>query len=178
MNNTVIFLDSGDTLIDESTEVRDEKGVVQRAQFIPGARELLKTLQREGYRVALVADGLAESFRNMYGFLQMDSCFEQCIYSSDVGEDKPSPKMFQTAMDAMDLCAGDKDRIIMVGNNVERDIAGANRFGLTSVLLDWSPRYRMQPQNQLEQADYIIHTPLELLVLLARLEEERKEAAK
>lgn len=174
MNKPVIFLDSGDTLIDESTEVRDGRGIVQRAQFIPGARELLETLNQKGYRVALVADGLAQSFRNMYSFLRMDNCFEQCIYSSEVGEDKPSPKMFQTAMDAMRLLPGDKDHIIMVGNNIERDIAGANHFGLTSVLLDWSPRYRMQPRDAWETADYIIHTPMELLTLLPQL--ERREA--
>lgn len=171
MNKTVIFLDSGDTLIDESTEVRDGRGVVQRAQFIPGARELLEALTGKGYRVALVADGLAESFRNMYAFLKMEDCFEQRIYSSDVGEDKPSPKMFQTAMDAMHLSPDDKARVVMVGNNVERDIAGGNRFGLTTVLLDWSPRYRMQPRDRWERADYVIHNPLELLTLLAQLEE-------
>lgn len=170
MNKTVIFLDSGDTLIDESTEVRDERGVVQQAQFIPGARQLLETLTSKGYRVALVADGLAESFHNMYSTLNMETCFEQRIYSSDVGEDKPSPKMFQAAMNAMHLSAADKAHVVMVGNNVERDIAGGNRFGLTTVLLDWSPRYRMQPHDRWEQADYVIHNPLELLTLLAQLE--------
>ena len=40
----IVFLDSGDTLVDETTQVFDERGVVLRAQLIPGARELLEVL--------------------------------------------------------------------------------------------------------------------------------------
>lgn len=38
----------------------------------------------------------------------------------------------------------------MVGNNLERDIVGANRFGITSVFIKWSPRYPMEPKNEEE----------------------------
>ena len=36
--NLIIFTDSGDTIIDESTQVFDERGIVARAEFIPGAQ--------------------------------------------------------------------------------------------------------------------------------------------
>lgn len=55
--NLIIFTDSGDTIIDESTQVFDERGIVTEAEFIPGAGELLEQLKKEGYRIALVADG-------------------------------------------------------------------------------------------------------------------------
>ena len=55
--NLIIFTDSGDTIIDEGTQVFDDRGIVTTADFIPGADEVLKTLQEEGYRIALVADG-------------------------------------------------------------------------------------------------------------------------
>ena len=32
--------------------------------------------------------------------------------------------------------------VVMVGNNLERDIAGANRLGLISVFLHWTERRR------------------------------------
>lgn len=44
MKEWIVFLDSGDTLVDETTQVFDERGVVLRAQLIPGARELLEVL--------------------------------------------------------------------------------------------------------------------------------------
>ena len=32
----IIFTDSGDTIIDEGTQVYDERGIVQEARFSPG----------------------------------------------------------------------------------------------------------------------------------------------
>ncbi len=175
MHHVIIFIDSGDTLIDESSEIRNDCDIVQTANFVPGAREMLNTLHTEHYRIAMVADGYAESFRNMYTYLNMNHCFEQRIYSSDVGEEKPSRKMFLRAMEQMNLKDEDKPQIIMVGNNLKRDIVGANRFGITSVLLDWSPRYSMQPESEEEKPCYIIHNPMDLVDLVHRL--DRKERA-
>lgn len=131
------------------------------------ARELLETLRREGIPVAMVADGLAESFRNVYRGLGLESYFARRIYSSDVGAEKPSPLMFETALRAMGLTEADKERIVMMGNHVKKDIAGANRFGITSVLLDWSHRYPTVPETPDETPDFIVHTPLDLLEVLS-----------
>ena len=46
--NLIIFTDSGDTIIDESTQVFDERGIVTEAAFIPGAGEVLRELKEEG----------------------------------------------------------------------------------------------------------------------------------
>lgn len=46
--NLIIFTDSGDTIIDESTQIFDERGIVTEAEFIPGAGEVLQQLQEEG----------------------------------------------------------------------------------------------------------------------------------
>jgi putative hydrolase of the HAD superfamily len=40
-----IFLDCGDTLVDEATEVKDALEVSQRADLIPGADELVRELK-------------------------------------------------------------------------------------------------------------------------------------
>lgn len=179
--NLIIFTDSGDTLIDEGTEVRNEEGIVIHAKLIPGAKEALQALYEEGYRIALVADGDEQSFTNVYLENGLSHCFYTRSISEIVGEVKPSARMFQDAMDQNGLTEADKGRIIMVGNNLRRDIIGANRFGLTSVLLDWSPRYDMTPGNDEEKPDYIIHTPSELPALVKRLELEwqapRKQAS-
>ena len=166
MKEWIVFLDSGDTLVDETTQEFDERGIVLRAQLIPGARELLETLRREGIPVAMVADGQAESFRNVYLNLGLESYFAQRIYSSDVGAEKPSPLMFETALRAMGLTDADKGCIVMMGNHVKKDIIGANRFGITSVLIDWSHRYPTVPETPDETPDFTVHTPLGLLDVL------------
>ena len=80
--------------------------------------------------------------------------------------------MFDTAMDKMGLSEADKPLIVMVGNNLKKDIAGANRYGITSIWLDWSPRYFHTVEEADWQPDYTVKTPQELYKLIHRLEEE------
>ena len=174
----IIFTDSGDTIIDESTEVRDENGIVIHAELIPGAGETLKALHEAGYRIALVADGEERSFTNTYIENGLGYCFHTRTISEIVGIQKPSERMFRDAMEKNGLTEADKGRIIMVGNNIRKDVAGANRFGITSVLLDWSPRYDMVPQCDEQEADYIIHHPAELAALAERLEYQLKNGSR
>lgn len=87
----ILFLDSGDTLIDESTEIRDADGILIEAQPIPGAVELVRRLRERGFRLALVADGDAQSFNNVYKQLGLYDAFEAMIYSEQVKATKPSP---------------------------------------------------------------------------------------
>ncbi len=171
----IIFIDSGDTIIDEGTEIRDENGIVIHAELIPGAEETLKALYDSGYIIAMVADGEEQSFTNVYEENGLGYCFHTRTISQIVGVQKPSGQMFQEAMEKNHLTEEDKKRVVMIGNNVRKDIAGANRFGITSILIDWSPRYDMTPADEWERPDYTVHEPKELLALAERLEAELRK---
>lgn len=168
----IIFTDSGDTIIDESTQVYDDRGIVLEADFIPGAGETLKQLHDEGFSIALVADGEWESFQNVYRKNGLGGCFDAWIVSEVVGKQKPEAIMFEIAYQKLNLTESDKRRIVMIGNNLKKDIAGANRQGLTSVWLDWSPRYFHSFQEPDWEPDYTVKTPAELIPLLHALEEK------
>lgn len=167
----IIFTDIGDTVIDEGTEIRNEEGIVVQADCIPGARETYLKLHEMGFQIAMVADGLTPSFHNTMNLHGLIHIFSAWIISDAVGEEKPSPRMFDAAMRALNLTESDKSRILMIGNNVPRDIRGANRCGLTSVLIDWSKRRPFTEELPEDHADYRIHTPEELLPLALRLNE-------
>ncbi len=173
----IIFTDSGDTIIDEATQVRDERGIVLEADFIPGAEETLKTLHDEGFTIALVADGEWESFQNVYRKNGLGYCFDAWVVSEAVGQQKPAPIMFETACEKLGLKEKDKRRIVMIGNNLKKDIAGANRQEMISVWLNWSPRYFHTVEEPDWQPDYTVSTPSELLELLHTLEEKLQDEA-
>ncbi len=166
----IVFIDCGDTIVDESTQIFADNGDVLKADFIPGAGEMLLQLYNEGYRLALVADGRAASFRNIFREFELSHIFETWIISEEVGVCKPDGRMFQTAMKQMKLTQGDTDRIVMIGNNLKRDVLGANRMGITSILLSFSPRYVMQPAAEEEMPDYVVATPGEIPELIHQLE--------
>ncbi len=168
----IIFTDSGDTIIDESTQIYDDRHIVQKAEFIPGAGEVLKQLHEEGYTIALVADGELESFQNIYQKNGLGYCFDEWIVSETVGKQKPEPIMFKTAFQKLHLTEKDKSRVVMVGNNLKKDIAGANRQGLTSIWLDWSPRYFHTVEESDWQPDYIIKAPKDLIPLVHMLNDK------
>src|SRR5690625_2512425 len=132
----IVFLDCGDTIINEGTEVRDENEVVIKADIIPGADKMVKTLHEKGYTLALVADGKAQSFKNMLIQNGLYDYFTTMIYSECIKVLKPNVRMFKAAIGALDLNEEDRDRIVMVGNNLRRDIKGANEAGITSIFLD------------------------------------------
>lgn len=165
----VVFIDCGDTLVDESTQKMAFNGDVLSAKMIPGAYEMLTGLKRDGYRIALVADGRSASFHNIFRELGLLHIFDAWIISQEVGAEKPDARMFEAAMDAMGLTRDDLPRIVMIGNNIQRDVLGANRMGICSILLDYSPRYCMVAQSAHETPDYRVSMPAELTPLLDRL---------
>lgn len=165
-----VLFDSGDTLVDEAAEVRDTRGVVLRAELIKGAAATVQAVKASGYPVALVADGLVQSFVNVLGHAGVWPLFDAVAISETLQLEKPEPRMFQYALGQLEIEKKDYGKVVMIGNNLARDIRGANALGLVSVWLDWSPRRSKVPQSVLEVPDYVIHTPEEVLGVLGEIE--------
>ncbi|HRW06656.1 MAG TPA: HAD family hydrolase [Caldilineaceae bacterium] len=168
-----IFLDSGDTLVDEGTEVKDDAGVVQCAELIPGAAAMVQEIKRRDYPLALVADGPVGTFQNVLTQHHLYHYFDAFAISGAVGVDKPDARMFEHALRALHIAPHDYHRVVMVGNNLARDIKGANALGLITVWLDWAPRRPKIPADAAEVPDYTIKTPAALLPLLEQLEQRQ-----
>ena len=165
-----VLLDSGDTLVDEATEIRDEHDHVIVADLIPGAKAMVDALAHEGYRIALVADGRVKSFANILGGHGVSQHFEAQIISEALGCEKPQARMFEEALAALGLTRDDAGSVVMVGNHLGRDIKGANAMEIVSIWQDWSPRRHKVPVDDTEQPRYTIKSPGELPVLLAEIE--------
>ncbi len=167
-----ICLDCGDTLADEASEVKDERGATLHANLIPGADAMLHELKRRGYPLALVADGPADTFRNIltsHGLYDLFDCF---AISEQVGVEKPHPQIFLHALEQLNIRREDYGRTLMVGNNLARDIKGANQLGIMSVWLSWSPRRSHIPADAGEVPQFTIAAPLDLLNVLDEIEKE------
>jgi len=170
MKKYTVFIDCGDTLVDESTQKIIQGELVESADLIPGAKELILTLKEKGYIVALVADGLTQSFKNILNQHDLWDKFDCYAISEEVGVCKPDQAMYRHAANALGIKDEDFSSILMVGNNLSRDVKGANALDITSVFQSWSPRYPKTPSDQSETPDYTIEKPLDLLLLLQKLE--------
>jgi HAD superfamily hydrolase (TIGR01549 family) len=165
-----VLLDCGDTLIDEGSEIKDEQGATISADLIPGAKEALLALKASGYRLGLVADGPALTFSREFIQHGMTDLFECQAISELVGCEKPDRRIFEHALDQLGIAPAEYGRVVMVGNNLSRDIKGANELGLVSIWIDWAPRRAKVPADASETPRYTIKNPAELPELIAKLE--------
>lgn len=133
----------GDRLVahvaDEATEerlgdrLRDawrEEYVELRAEVrpLPGARELIRRLRAEGYRVALASSGDPQFSREAVEMLGVGGEIELLTTSEDVDSSKPAPDLVGETLDRM----GGVERAVLVGDT-GYDVEAARRAGLACI---------------------------------------------
>jgi putative hydrolase of the HAD superfamily len=170
-----VLLDFGDTLADEGSAQRDASGFTYDMDLLPGARELLIALQEGGYRVGLVADGRVDESTVLRARHELDPLLDAVVISEEVGATKPDRRPFDAALRRLGIPPTMAERVVMMGNRLERDVRGASELGMVTVWIDWAVRYGKSPRQPSEVPDHVIHEPLELLDVLERLETARDD---
>lgn len=170
MKLKAILFDLGDTLMDETTEIKDQNLVTLDAELIDGARELIIKLKELGYKIALVADTKIGTYKNVLGKFDLLKYFDCFAISEELGVQKPNPEMFLFALNSLGIEKEDYKNVIMVGNNLKKDIVGANRLGLISVWIHRNERYPSVPESPEEVPMFEIKEPLELLSIIQKIE--------
>jgi HAD superfamily hydrolase (TIGR01662 family) len=165
-----ICLDFGDTLVDQSTEVKDETRTTLRGELIPGADKMTRELKRRGYKLAIVSNGPVGSIYNVLSQHSLYDFFDAFAISEGLGVEKPDPHIFIHALDGLGITKEDYSRTVMVGDNLKCDVKGANNMGMISIWIDWARRYPQAPADDSEVPQHTIRTPLDLLPLIESLE--------
>src|SRR6266699_4015120 len=104
----------------------------RRLGLYPHVREVLDVL-RERYPLALVTDAQSAYARGELHRVGLLGYFDPIVVSGDHGYRKPDRRLFQFALDGMNVAAGNA---MYVGNDMHRDIFGAREAGLTTVMFD------------------------------------------
>jgi putative hydrolase of the HAD superfamily len=78
--------------------------------------------------------------------------------------------MFDAALAAAGLTRADARQTVMVGNNLSRDIKGANALGITSIFFSWTDRRVRIAADAAETPDFVITALSQLPELLDRIE--------
>jgi HAD superfamily hydrolase (TIGR01549 family) len=170
MTLAAIFFDLGDVIMREETEEKIDT-VTQRADLVPGMAALLHDLQQQGQRLGLVADTREGTYLNVLGQHGLLDCFAVFAISDLLGCEKPDRRMFLHALAALEIGPDDWGRVVMVGNNLARDVLGANALGLISVWMAWNDRYPTAPADADERPVYQIGAVEELRALLTALDQ-------
>jgi putative hydrolase of the HAD superfamily len=98
----------------------------------PHVREVLDVLYNR-YPLAIVTDAQSAYARGELHKVGLLGYFDPVIVSGDHGYRKPDRRLFQLALDGMGIAA---ENALYVGNDMYRDIHGAQEAGLTTVMFD------------------------------------------
>jgi putative hydrolase of the HAD superfamily len=96
---------------------------------VEGAEQLLATL-RARYRLGLLTDGPDETQRDKLRRLGWTGAFDATVVTGPLGAPKPDRRAFEAITDALGIAPG---RTVYVGDDPERDIAGAAAAGLRPI---------------------------------------------
>lgn len=100
--------------------------------LVDGAREVLSLLYGK-YRLAIVSNGFKEVQYNKLHNSDIFHFFEKIILSDEIGYNKPNPLFFHNALNLMNVNAAEA---VVVGDNYDTDIVGANDSGIDTVFFD------------------------------------------
>jgi putative hydrolase of the HAD superfamily len=104
----------------------------RRLTLYPYVREVLDVLYGR-YPLAVVTDAQSAYARSELHKVGLLGYFDPIIVSGEHGYRKPDRRLFQLALDGMAIAA---ENALYVGNDMYRDIHGAQEAGLTTVMFD------------------------------------------
>jgi putative hydrolase of the HAD superfamily len=103
-------------------------------QPFPGAIEAVKSFRANGVRLALVTNGSSEFQRRKIARFGLEPLFDHMVIEGEFGCGKPDGRVFRHTLEALRVDAADA---WMIGDDLNRDVDGAQQAGIFAIWLDW-----------------------------------------
>ncbi len=128
----------------------------KRLRLYPQVQEVLDQL-RPQYRMAIVTDAQSAYAVAELRAVGLLDYFSPVIVSGDYGYRKPDVRLFQKALDALEVLP---EQALFIGNDMQRDVYGPQQLQIKTI---FSSSNQGEKQFQAVQPDYIIYQFGELL---------------
>ncbi|SER10185.1 HAD family hydrolase [Natrinema salaciae] len=106
---------------------------IDEIALYPGVEGTLETLRGNGIDVAVVTNLTTRIQLEKLAALELEPVIDLLLTSEETGREKPGSVMFTVPLSRLDRRPSEA---VMVGDDVEADVAGANAVGLETVLFD------------------------------------------
>jgi putative hydrolase of the HAD superfamily len=118
----------------------------------PGAVDTVRELRRRGYRTGVVsnADGRVRALLDTAGF---SPYLEVVIDSSEVGLEKPDPRIFLAAAERLGI---EPERCAYVGDIFSIDVVGARAAGMRPILIGSGSHLAEGDVERIEQLEELL----------------------
>ena len=144
----------------DSNLAKEHFGNLLGEQYVmePGIEEVLKNISAD-YKIYAASNGMLTMQKNRMQLSGLKRYFTDLYVSDDIGSAKPNIRFFTESMKRAGLESAD---ILMIGDSLISDIAGANNADIDSV---WYNPYGLENETDIE-ADYEIKDLHELAGIL------------
>jgi putative hydrolase of the HAD superfamily len=102
----------------------------EKIELIDGSRRLLGFLRQKEIPLAVITNGPADMQHLALQKVNLGSYFKTIFISGELGIRKPDPRIFHLACERLEVRPED---CLMVGDNLEADVAGAKSIGMQAV---------------------------------------------
>jgi beta-phosphoglucomutase family hydrolase len=123
--------------------------VADNIRPLPGAIELIKSLQDHGIKSAIASSAPIENIEIIIRGLGIEDYFQTIAWGTEVAEGKPNPQIFLLAAKKLGVQAGN----CAVIEDAIAGVAAAKRAGMKCAAVTNS-----HPRNSLKKADLIVDT--------------------
>lgn len=125
-----------------ATKLSDDYIAISPKQtaLFPNTHETLSELKSMGYWMHIITNGFEEVQHVKLRESKLESFFDVIVCSETIGVNKPNPKVF---FHAIEQAGASVSTSVMIGDDREVDIQGANQIGMQSILFDPENQHRV-----------------------------------
>ena len=105
----------------------------ERWRLFPDARACLSAWRAAGIPLGLVTNGDASQQRHKIERHELAGFFDVIVIEGEFGAGKPDEAVYRHALDTMQARAADT---VMIGDNLDFDVAGAQALGMRGIWID------------------------------------------
>ncbi len=139
--------------ISNEKEASFRQAIRQHIRALPGVIELMNSLARNGFSLALASAAPMENVRLLTESLGINRLFQGMVSAEDVAEGKPNPQVFLLAAERL----GVKPENCIVIEDAVAGVAAAKRAGMRCLAVT-----NTHPRASLAEADLIVDTLAEV----------------
>jgi len=121
--------------------------------------QTLAALKARGYKLGIITDGSINTTYEILMRLAITTFFDTIVVSEEVGTEKPNSRIFKEAAERLNVKTTET---MIVGDNLERDIKGGKKAGMTTVLMErhrLSERSRIKPDFKIQIITEVLDLP-------------------
>ena len=147
-----------DPIVSQATEAFAEE-FMHYVTIDPDALNVLEKLHGK-YKLGLISNlGIPECGRQLLKRFGINKFFDVTLISGEINVRKPSPKIFERALDALSV---HPSKAVFIGDMVDLDIIGPKKVGMKTILI----KRRLAQNHPEAQPDKIVKNLTELLSIL------------